>query len=293
MWKTKWWSNLCDNNEYGNNIWIFMYPEYSKLDICIYCVSTFLYSQLCLSLYKQASSLFIYTFVVIHWTHLGQVITYLSMRAKTNSLTRWCRLQWVSLKYLIGSGTTFQSTYNVCISTSKPTILKKIIRRLFFFLHWGMKHMRYSQIYSVILRQETLACWSTDWLTTKSSIVAQWYKFGCCHQRDSKSLADFIGNLRRLAACCNFKADALDENLRDRFICSLTQEYICSRLLMETDDLSSDWAVEIITSLEGAKFNVHHKLYHMQLARFIVSVIVQVNLKIILMFRDAGVEALT
>ena len=38
-------------------------------------------------------------------------------------------------------------------------------------------------------------------------------------------------------------------------ICGLTQEYIRSRLLTETDNLSFDRAVEIAISLEGAKLN--------------------------------------
>ena len=102
---------------------------------------------------------------------------------------------------------------------------------------------------------DTLVDRLTNHFYPKSSIVAERYKFGCCHQGDSESLTDFIADLRRLSTCCNFKADALDENLRDRFICSLTQEYIWSRLLTETDDLSFDRAVEIAISLEGAKLN--------------------------------------
>ena len=60
---------------------------------------------------------------------------------------------------------------------------------------------------------ENLARWSTltNHFHSKSPIVAQWYKFGCCHQGDSESLADFIANLWRPSANCNFKADALEQ----------------------------------------------------------------------------------
>ena len=95
----------------------------------------------------------------------------------------------------------------------------------------------------------------TNHFHPKSSIVAERYKFGCCRQGNSESLADFFVDLQRLSARCNLKADALDENLRDRFVCDLTQEYIRSRLLTKTDKLSFDRAVEIAISLEGAKLN--------------------------------------
>ena len=119
-----------------------------------------------------------------------------------------------------------------------------------------MKRMRYLWTYSLIMRRKTLVCWLTDWLTTfTKSIVAERYKFGWRREGDSESLANFIADLQGLSAHCNFKADALDENLHDRFVCGLTQEYIWSRLLTETDDLSFDRVVEIATILEGAKLN--------------------------------------
>ena len=60
---------------------------------------------------------------------------------------------------------------------------------------------------------EDLARWSTltNHFHSKSPIVAQWYKFGCCRQGDSESLDDFIADLWRPSANCNFKADALEQ----------------------------------------------------------------------------------
>ena len=89
----------------------------------------------------------------------------------------------------------------------------------------------------------------------------------------SGSLANFVANLRRLSAHCNFKANALDENLHDRLICGLTQEYIQTRLFMETDNFSFDRAIKIANSLEGEKLNAQliksqialhwtHKVHH-------------------------------
>ena len=56
-----------------------------------------------------------------------------------------------------------------------------------------------------------------------------------------------------MAARCKFKADALDETLRDRFVCGLSKEFIRSRLLTEQDDLPFDRAVEIAMTLEDAR----------------------------------------
>ena len=77
----------------------------------------------------------------------------------------------------------------------------------------------------------------TNYFHPKSSIVAEPYKFVCHRQGDSEGLAS--------------RWIALDENLYDRFVCGLTQEYIQSRLLTETDDLSFDRAVEIATRLQS------------------------------------------
>ena len=39
----------------------------------------------------------------------------------------------------------------------------------------------------------------------KSLVIAERYKFGCQHQKESESIADFIADLHKLAASCNFK----------------------------------------------------------------------------------------
>ena len=85
---------------------------------------------------------------------------------------------------------------------------------------------------------DTLVDRLTNNFHPKSSIVAEENMFGCHRKRDSESLADFIANLRRHSARCNF--NALDENLCDRFVCGLIQEYIQRMLVMERDDHSFD-----------------------------------------------------
>ena len=104
---------------------------------------------------------------------------------------------------------------------------------------------------------ETLEAELQKHFNPKSSIIAERYKFGCRHQKESESIADFVADLCKLAAPCNFKKASLDETLRDKFVCGLQHEYIRSRLLTEEDNLTFDRSVEIATGLEGAKKHAH------------------------------------
>uniref|UniRef100_A0A1X7URJ3 Retrotransposon gag domain-containing protein n=1 Tax=Amphimedon queenslandica TaxID=400682 RepID=A0A1X7URJ3_AMPQE len=80
---------------------------------------------------------------------------------------------------------------------------------------------------------DTLVERLTNHFHPKSSVVAEQYKFGYRRQGDSESIADFVADLKSLAACCRFKANALDETLRNRFVCGLSNEFIQSRPLTE------------------------------------------------------------
>ena len=71
-------------------------------------------------------------------------------------------------------------------------------------------------------------------------VIAKRYEFGCRHQKESESIADFVADLRMLAARCNFKKSSLDETLRDKYVCGLQHEYIRSRLFIEKDNLTFD-----------------------------------------------------
>ena len=84
----------------------------------------------------------------------------------------------------------------------------------------------------------------------KPLIIAERYHF---HKRDeapTESLAEYIAELRRLAARCNF-GTYLDDALRDRLVCGLRSESVQKRLLSESDlDLSK--AVRIANAMEAA-----------------------------------------
>ena len=92
---------------------------------------------------------------------------------------------------------------------------------------------------------------------SKSSVIAERYKFGCRHQKESESTADFAAGLCKFAARCNLKKALLDEALRNKFMCGLQHECSKSRLLTEEDNLTFNRSVEIATGLEGAKKHAH------------------------------------
>ena len=54
----------------------------------------------------------------------------------------------------------------------------------------------------------------------KSSIIAERFHFHKSSQHTGESIADFVEELRRLAARCKFEA-YLDDVFRDRFVCGL------------------------------------------------------------------------
>ena len=63
-------------------------------------------------------------------------------------------------------------------------------------------------------------------------------------------MGDYLAELRRLAATCDFK-DFLQEALCNRFVCGITNEAVQHRLLMESE-LTFTKAVEMAQSMEAA-----------------------------------------
>ena len=54
----------------------------------------------------------------------------------------------------------------------------------------------------------------------KPILVAERVKFHCCHQHESKTVAQFVVELKRLALKCEF-GTFLEEALRNRLLCKL------------------------------------------------------------------------
>lgn len=66
-------------------------------------------------------------------------------------------------------------------------------------------------------------------------------------------MGDYIVEVRRLAATCNFK-ELLEEALHDRFVCGINNEAVQHQLLMESE-LTLTKAVEMVQSMEAAAQN--------------------------------------
>ena len=85
----------------------------------------------------------------------------------------------------------------------------------------------------------------------KPIVISERYKFYNRAQKDGESLAQFIAELRKLTIHCEFKG-FLEEALRDRFVCGLTDSGIRKRLLTEKKlDLKS--AISLAKNMENAK----------------------------------------
>lgn len=87
----------------------------------------------------------------------------------------------------------------------------------------------------------------------KSLVIVERFHFHKREQATGESIAEYVAELRRLAAKCAF-AGHLDEALRDRFVCGLKSEATQKRLLTESD-LTIARAVEIAQNMEAAHNN--------------------------------------
>ena len=81
-------------------------------------------------------------------------------------------------------------------------------------------------------------------------IIAQHFHFHQRNQAPGESIAEYVAELRRLAATCMFEA-YLEEALRDRLVCGLRSEVIQKRLLAEAS-LTLAHVLEIAQGMEVA-----------------------------------------
>ena len=87
-------------------------------------------------------------------------------------------------------------------------------------------------------------------LSPQPLVIAQRYRFHKRNQKDGESVASFLAELRSLARECEFGA-ALDEALRDKFVCGLRDEAIVKKLLT-IDNLKLDSAFKQAKAFESA-----------------------------------------
>ena len=118
-----------------------------------------------------------------------------------------------------------------------------------------------SQVYSVLRSvcapdlpatktYEELAEAALRHFSPKQGVIVSRYKFNRTMQQ-GQSVSVFLAELRRMAKDCAY-GDRLDEQLRDRFVCGLSNGAVLRRLLQEGDNLSLASAVKIATAMETA-----------------------------------------
>ena len=87
----------------------------------------------------------------------------------------------------------------------------------------------------------------------KPLVIAERFHFHRRFQAADESVAEFLAQLRRLSAHCEFQS-YLDQALRDRLVCGLRNENIQRRLLAEAD-LTLTRAFELAQGMEAAERN--------------------------------------
>ena len=88
----------------------------------------------------------------------------------------------------------------------------------------------------------------------KPIVITERYHFHLRNQSPTENSANYVAELRRLAASCEFRAH-LDEALRDRFVCGLHSDSARRKLLTESK-LTFTHAIELAQCMEQADKNV-------------------------------------
>ena len=85
----------------------------------------------------------------------------------------------------------------------------------------------------------------------RPSVILQRFKFGSRKQKPGESIATFASELRRLSEHCNF-GNTLDDMLRDRIVCGISDARLQRRLLAEPE-LTLKRALELAQAQESAE----------------------------------------
>ncbi|UYV77890.1 K02A2.6-like [Cordylochernes scorpioides] len=92
----------------------------------------------------------------------------------------------------------------------------------------------------------------------KRSIIVQRFIFFKRMQETEESVSQYLVAIKRLAATCEF-GNFLEDSLRDKFVCGLSDSRIQKKILSE-GDVSLARVMEIALSMEAAEQNI--KLFH-------------------------------
>jgi len=88
----------------------------------------------------------------------------------------------------------------------------------------------------------------------KPLVISERFNFNRRQQTANESVADYVAELRRLSAHCEF-GTFLDDALRNRFVCGLQSKAVQKKLLVEIS-LTFTRAVEITQNMESAASKV-------------------------------------
>ena len=88
---------------------------------------------------------------------------------------------------------------------------------------------------------------------TKKLVLAERYRFYSYKQLEGQSLSEYIAELRHLAASCDWSAERLEDNIRDKFVMGLRNERLLQQLLTQDHKKPLDDLVELARVFEAAE----------------------------------------
>ena len=87
-------------------------------------------------------------------------------------------------------------------------------------------------------------------LSPKPLLIAERFRFHKRDQRDDENINTYVAEIKKLSEHCEF-GTALNDSLRDRFVCGLYNESIQKRLLVETS-LTFEKSLKLAVAMETA-----------------------------------------
>ena len=87
----------------------------------------------------------------------------------------------------------------------------------------------------------------------KKLVLAERHRFYNYKQQEGQKLSDYLAELRKLAATCDWSEDQLSENLRDKFVMGIHNERLLQQLLTQDHRKALDDLVEIARTFEVAE----------------------------------------
>ena len=83
--------------------------------------------------------------------------------------------------------------------------------------------------------------------------MAERYRFYSYKQLEGQSLSDYIAELCHLAATCDWSAERLEDNIRDKFVMGLRNECLLQQLLTQDHKKPLEELVELARVFEAAE----------------------------------------